>query len=71
MEIQELELFISPDGEVRYEVRGVKGKRCLDITRDLESDLGGEILSREETAEMRETEIDQHIERDDTVTTEV
>lgn len=56
MEIQEVELFIKPNGEVSYEVRGVKGKKCLDLTKEMEIGLGGEILSREDTSEMHETE---------------
>lgn len=57
MEIQELEVFIGPDGKVSYEVRGVKGKKCIDITKELELDLGGEIVSREETSEMYEKDV--------------
>jgi len=56
MEIQEIEVFIDAVGEVKYEVRGVKGKKCLDLTKDLEADLGGKIISREETCEMHEQE---------------
>ena len=67
MNIQEIEIFINPDGQVRYEVRGVKGKKCLDITKDLEADLGGEILSREETWEMMEQDLEQ--ETDERITT--
>ena len=55
MEIQELEVFIKANGEVAYEVRGVKGKKCLDLTKDLKKDLGGAIVSREETSEMHES----------------
>ena len=54
MEIQEVAFVISPDGKVSFEVKGVKGRRCLDITKELELDLGGEVLSREETSEMYE-----------------
>ena len=46
MKIEEIEVFIKDDGEVKYEVRGVKGKKCLDLTKDLETDLGGNILLR-------------------------
>ena len=53
MEIQEVEVFIKPDSEISYEVRGVKGKKC--VFEDLESDLGDEIISREETSEMYES----------------
>ncbi len=57
MQIQELEVFISPKGKVSFEVRGVPGKKCLDLTRALEDDLGGEILEREETSEMTRSEV--------------
>lgn len=57
MQIQELEIFISPKGKVSFEVRGVPGKKCLDLTRVLEHDLGGEVLEREETSEMARLEV--------------
>lgn len=62
MQIQEIEAFIRPDGEVSYEVRGVKGRRCLDITREMELELGGEVVSREETSEMYEQETHEGVE---------
>ena len=55
MEMQEIDVYIDKDGEVRIEVRGVKGKSCLDITQELEAALGGKIDSREETPEMQES----------------
>ncbi len=57
MEVQEVEIFIDAKGEVKYEVRGVKGQKCLDITKDLEMDLGDEVVSREETSEMHEQDV--------------
>lgn len=63
MEIQEVEVFIKPNGEVSYEVRGVKGKRCLDLTKELEMDLGGSVVRRDETSEMHETEIHKETEK--------
>lgn len=54
MEIHELEIFIKPDGEVIFEVRGVKGKRCLDITKEIEVELGSRMIERKETSEMFE-----------------
>lgn len=50
-EIQELDVYIDLDGTVRVEVHGVKGPGCLGITAPLEEALGGEVLSRETTAE--------------------
>ena len=43
MELQEIDIFIEKDGQVRLEVRGVKGPGCLDLTRDLEKALGGQV----------------------------
>jgi len=68
MQIQEVEVFIAPDGTVSYEVRGFKGRKCLDLTKELEMDLGGEILLREETSEMQEVQVQNQ--QDDHLTTE-
>ena len=46
MELQEIEVIIGKDGQVQIQVRGVNGPKCLDLTRELEAALGGEILSR-------------------------
>jgi hypothetical protein len=54
MELQEIDVFIDKNGEVRIEVRGVKGQSCLDITKDLEAALGGHIQHREMTPEAME-----------------
>lgn len=55
MEIQEVDVYIEKDGRVRIEVRGAQGSSCLDITAPLEQALGGEIESREMTAEAYES----------------
>ena len=47
MELQEIDVFIEKNGRVRVEVRGVKGMSCLDMTKDLEDALGGEVEERE------------------------
>jgi hypothetical protein len=54
MELQEIDVFIEADGRVRIEVRGVKGGACLDLTRDLEAALGGQIEDRQMTPESQE-----------------
>jgi hypothetical protein len=51
MDVQEVEVFIDENGRVRIEVHGVQGTKCLDLTKDLEQALGGEVESREMTAE--------------------
>ncbi len=55
MELQEVEVFIEKDGRVRVEVRGLKGMSCLDLTKDLEAALGGQIEEREMTPEAYES----------------
>lgn len=57
-EIQEIDVFISPQGEVKIEVRGVKGQKCLEITRGLEHALGGKVVLREHTDEFNQNEQD-------------
>ncbi len=56
MDIQEIEVIIDRDGQVKLEVRGVKGTGCLDLTRELEKALGGQVESREMRPEAYETE---------------
>jgi len=63
MELQEIEVVIDPDGTVKLEVRGVSGPACLDLTADLESALGGQVVAREMTAEAQATVDDQVDER--------
>lgn len=46
----EIELVFTPDGQVRLETRGLKGKTCLDETEALEKALG-KVESRTRTAE--------------------
>jgi hypothetical protein len=59
MDLQEVEVFIEPDGRVRVEVRGVKGLSCLDITRALEAALGGKVEDRQLTPEAHEAAPEQ------------
>jgi hypothetical protein len=54
MELQEIDVFIEKDGQVKIEVRGVKGTSCLDLTKDLEAVLGDQLASREITPEADE-----------------
>ena len=54
MELQEIDIFIEKDGQVRLEIRGAKGTQCLDLTKDLETILGGQVLLREMTPEADE-----------------
>jgi hypothetical protein len=51
MEIQEVEITIAKNGQVQIHVRGAKGKKCLDLTKELELALGSAIIQREFTAD--------------------
>ena len=55
-EIQELDVLVLPDGKVKIEVRGVKGKKCIDITSNLEAVLGGKVIMRDFTDEFHQNE---------------
>jgi hypothetical protein len=59
MELQEVEVFIEKDGQVRIEVRGVKGMSCLEVTKALEAALGGQVQDRQMTAEAHEVTQEQ------------
>ena len=63
MEFQEIEVFIDADGQVRIEVRGVKGMSCLELTEALEAALGGQIEARVMTAEAYESSPEQMAEQ--------
>lgn len=52
---EELEISISNTGEVTINVIGAKGKKCLDMTKDLEESLGI-LKSMEKKAEFYQQE---------------
>ncbi len=54
MNLEEVEIVINKKGEVEVHVRGAKGPVCLEITRELEQALGGQIILREMTPEANE-----------------
>lgn len=47
---QMIEVKIDKDGNVTIHVQGIKGQSCTDITKTIESALGGDV-EREWTAE--------------------
>lgn len=49
----EIELVFTPDGQVRLETRGLKGKACLTETEALEKAIGT-VESRTRTSEFYE-----------------
>lgn len=60
----EIDFTIDDDGNVTFEVKGVKGKKCLDITKDIEEALGV-VKTREHTGEyyQQEVQIDTHVDQ--------
>ncbi len=63
MEIQEIEVVVDKNGEVKIQVHGTHGTTCLDLTADLEAALGGEVISREMTTDIDATVQEQVKER--------
>ena len=59
MEMQEIQVIIEKDGQVRLEVCGVKGPACLDLTKDLEEALGGKVEDRQMTSEALESQVQE------------
>lgn len=51
----ELDIGISPEGTVKVHIKGVKGKKCLDLAKKLEKSLG-RIRSLRHTPEYYEQE---------------
>jgi len=56
MEMQEIEVTIDKNGQTQIHVMGIKGKACLEITRELEKILGGNLVEQELTSEALEEE---------------
>jgi hypothetical protein len=59
MNLQEIDVFIEKNGQVRIEVRGIKGVSCLDVTKHVEEALGGQVEAREMTPEAYEAAPEQ------------
>ena len=55
MREEKIRIIIMPDGSSTMEVLGVKGKRCLKITEELEGELGN-VTKRKAKSEMQEKE---------------
>ena len=53
-EIQELDVFVRPDGTVTLQVRGVKGGKCLTLTEGVEALLGKDVVERVYTDELNQ-----------------
>jgi hypothetical protein len=58
MEMQELEITISMDGQVQVGVKGAHGQECLSLTRGIEDALG-EVTERNFRPEYYEQEVEE------------
>ncbi|HVK73287.1 MAG TPA: DUF2997 domain-containing protein [Kofleriaceae bacterium] len=56
MRKQDIEIVISPTGEVSFTVKGIKGGSCIDETKFLEQALGGDaaVVDQQKTGEYYE-----------------
>ena len=52
---QELQISITPEGEVKIEVKGVKGADCTEVTKEIEEALGV-VTDRQYTGEYYQQE---------------
>ena len=48
--MEKIKVVISKTGEIEYEVSGVKGKKCKDLTKAID-EISGKVLSSEVTGE--------------------
>ena len=64
MRLREFEITIGPDGSVELQVKGYKGKRCLEAVKMFEQIVGG-VQSQRLTDEYYdpEEEVQYHIEQ--------
>ncbi len=53
---QEIEIQISADGEISFQVKGVPGSACLELTKTLEAELGV-VVERQKTSEYYQEEL--------------
>lgn len=52
---------VLPDGNFKFEVKGIKGKKCIDFTKDFEEAIG-EVVQRYYTSEFYQTESEVSLE---------
>ena len=57
---EEITVTINEDASIEVAVKGVAGRSCLSLTKELESALGNKV-SDKQTGEMYESERTQHI----------
>lgn len=58
----ELDVEISPAGEVKIHIRGIKGQRCLELMKKIEKELGS-VSEQKPTSEYYEQPEEARIHR--------
>ena len=58
--METIKITIAKDASMEYEVSGVKGKSCTDLTKVLD-DISGKVLETKKTAEYHQQPEQQHI----------
>lgn len=57
MDKNEIDVTITPNGEVRVHIKGIKGKKCMDLVQFLQKEAQlGEIAQQQLTSEYYEPE---------------
>lgn len=52
---EEVEIYISEDGEIKFHIKGIKGPKCVDVAKKIEKALG-KIKDMDYTSEYYEKE---------------
>lgn len=58
--MEEIKVTISSDGSIEYSVKGVKGGKCVQLTKAID-EISGQVMSREKTGEFCEVESKQQV----------
>lgn len=53
--MEQIEVTIAPDGSLSYVVKGVKGKKCKDLTKAID-EMSDKVLDTRTTPEFNEAE---------------
>jgi len=51
---KKLNFIITPDGQVQLEVKGLKGKKCMEIAQSFAQAIDGQITKNQTTSEFFE-----------------
>jgi hypothetical protein len=59
---EELDIVLNADGSIKIHVKGLKGKKCLDVMKRIEKELGY-VTEQRHTSEYYETETESQVHR--------